>query len=89
MRAPILTQKRARTQRRKMTLPEVLLWGELRNGRLQGLRFRRQHPIGPKILEVYLPSHRPALRSRQPWPAAGKERTDAGRRRDLVSDIGH
>jgi very-short-patch-repair endonuclease len=57
MRAPILTTKRARAGRRKMTLPEVLLWNDLRRGRLGGLRFRRQHPVGPYILDFYLPSH--------------------------------
>jgi very-short-patch-repair endonuclease len=44
MRAPVLTLKRARKLRRKMTLPEVLLWERIRGGRLNGLRFRRQHP---------------------------------------------
>ena len=61
MRAPILTAKRAKTSRRSMTLPEVILWGDLRAGRLKGLRFRRQHPIGPYILDLYLPSHRLAV----------------------------
>jgi len=51
MRSPILTLKRARTQRRKMTLPEIILWGELRGAALNGLRFRRQHAIGPYILD--------------------------------------
>jgi very-short-patch-repair endonuclease len=36
-----------------MTLPEVLLWNGLRGGRLEGLRFRRQHPFGPYILDFY------------------------------------
>ena len=56
MRAPTLTIKRAKTARRRMTLPEVVLWSDLRGGRLGGLRFRRQHPIGPVILDFYLPS---------------------------------
>jgi very-short-patch-repair endonuclease len=53
VRAPILTLKRARSLRRKMTLPEVVLWQELRGGKLRGLQFRRQHPIGPYILDFY------------------------------------
>jgi very-short-patch-repair endonuclease len=36
-----------------MTLPEVLLWQEFRRGRLKGCRFRRQHPIGPYILDFF------------------------------------
>jgi len=58
MREPILTLKRARKLRRKMTLPEVLLWERIRGGRLNGLRFRRQHPIGPYILNFYCASAR-------------------------------
>jgi very-short-patch-repair endonuclease len=53
MRAPVLTFKRARALRRDMSLPEVVLWEELRAGRLNRLRFRRQHPIGPYILDFY------------------------------------
>jgi very-short-patch-repair endonuclease len=61
MRAPVLTFKRARTLRREMTLPEVVLWGALRGSRLNGMRFRRQHPIGRYILDFYCPSTRLAV----------------------------
>ncbi|WP_423068469.1 endonuclease domain-containing protein [Devosia sp. CN2-171] len=53
MRGPIVTFKRAKRLRREMSLPEVLLWQHLRGGQLAGLRFRRQHPIGPYILDFY------------------------------------
>jgi very-short-patch-repair endonuclease len=36
-----------------MTLPEVLLWRQLRRGVLEGLKFRRQHPLGPYVLDFY------------------------------------
>jgi very-short-patch-repair endonuclease len=36
---------RARKLRREMSYPEVLLWQRLR-GAPEGVRFRRQHPIG-------------------------------------------
>jgi very-short-patch-repair endonuclease len=39
-----------------MTLPEVVLWDGLRQGRLGGLRFRRQHPMGFYILDFYCSS---------------------------------
>lgn len=52
MDAPDLTVARARELRRRMTLPEVVLWQAVRKGRL-GARFRRQHPIGPWILDFY------------------------------------
>ena len=44
--------KRARALRRVMTLPEVLLWRALRQ-RPSGLKFRRQHPAGPFVLDFY------------------------------------
>jgi very-short-patch-repair endonuclease len=42
----------ARKLRSEMSLPEVLLWRELRGERL-GAKFRRQHPIGPYIADFY------------------------------------
>src|SRR3954468_12104466 len=46
------TVRRARALRRAMTLPEVLLWRALRE-RPGGLKFRRQHPAGPYVLDFY------------------------------------
>jgi very-short-patch-repair endonuclease len=43
---------RARELRRSMTLPEGLLWQELRK-RPGGFKFRRQHPIGPYVLDFF------------------------------------
>jgi len=43
-----------------MTPPEVRLWLQLRR-KIQGLRFRRQHPIGPFILDFYCDSVRLAV----------------------------
>jgi very-short-patch-repair endonuclease len=61
MRAPTVTFERARSLRRAMTLPEVLLWQDLRGCRCAGLRFRRQHPIGPYILDFYCAEMRLAV----------------------------
>ena len=47
----------ARKLRRKMSLPEVLLWQALR-GQKNGLKFRRQHPVGPYVADFYCPSIR-------------------------------
>ena len=38
---------RARDLRRNTTLAEARLWEQLRAKRMQGLKFVRQHPIGP------------------------------------------
>src|ERR1044071_3824055 len=52
--------RRARALRRAMTLPEVLLWRLLRR-RPQGLKFRRQHPAGPYVLDLYCESAKVAI----------------------------
>ena len=44
---------RSRQLRQEMTIPERLLWGKLRSHRLFGLQFRRQHPIGPYVVDFY------------------------------------
>ena len=49
---PEETKKRARDLRAAMSLPERLLWGQLRR-KQTGLRFRKQHPAGPYILDFY------------------------------------
>ncbi len=46
--------------RRNLTPPEAKLWVQLRQKRL-GYRFRRQHPIGPYILDFYCPSAKTAV----------------------------
>lgn len=53
MRAERRTFHRAKELRRDLSLPEVILWECLRARRLQGLRFRRQHPVGPYILDFF------------------------------------
>ena len=44
---------RARQLRHKSTPPEQLLWLALRNGQIAGLKFRRQHPLGPYVVDFY------------------------------------
>jgi very-short-patch-repair endonuclease len=61
MRAPDRTFQCARHLRRGMSLPEIVLWQALQKLWLGGLRFRRQHPIGPYILDFYCPSARLAI----------------------------
>ena len=41
----------ARQLRRKQTDAEKALWFRLRNRQLEGVRFRRQQPIGPYIVD--------------------------------------
>jgi very-short-patch-repair endonuclease len=47
-----------RQLRREQTDAEKLLWYSLRNRQLFGLKFRRQYPVGPYILDFYCYEHR-------------------------------
>ena len=56
-----LKTARARRLRRDATRPEQKLWFKLRGGQLGGTSFRRQHPVGPYVLDFYCPSVRLAI----------------------------
>ena len=43
----------AQRLRRTLTLPEALLWKGLKARRQDGLPFRKQHPLGPYVLDFY------------------------------------
>jgi len=47
--------KRARRLRKEMPDAEKKLWWRLRRGQISGLSFRRQHPMGPYVLDFYCP----------------------------------
>jgi very-short-patch-repair endonuclease len=55
MRATANSMRTARQQRRSMSPPEVKLWALLRRSPA-GIRFRRQHPIGPFVADFYCPA---------------------------------
>jgi very-short-patch-repair endonuclease len=48
----------ARQLRRGMTPAERVLWAALRDRQLAGLKFRRQHAVGPFVLDFYCPASR-------------------------------
>ena len=47
------TRKRAISLRHEPTYPEKKLWSALSGRKLAGLKFRRQHPIEPYIVDFY------------------------------------
>lgn len=51
----------ARDLRRRATSAEDLLWEMLRDRRLAGLKFRRQHPVGPFVIDFCCPARRLAI----------------------------
>jgi very-short-patch-repair endonuclease len=50
-RSRAAVQIRAQQLRREDTPAEAMLWSRLRNRQLNGLKFRRQHPIGRFIVD--------------------------------------
>jgi len=61
MRAPRKTIHRAQELRRVLSLPEALLWSRLRKRASGKPVFRRQHPIGPYVLDFYCAKARLAV----------------------------
>jgi very-short-patch-repair endonuclease len=53
--------RHARQMRKNLTPPEARLWQALRRKGVSGLKFRRQHPIGPFILDFFCASARLAI----------------------------
>ena len=51
--APSDSFSKAQFLRRNETKAEKLLWEKLRNNQLEGLKFRRQHPINIYIADFY------------------------------------
>ena len=47
------TVQTARRLRGKLTDAEQVLWSALRDSRMQGIKFRRQHPFGPYVLDFF------------------------------------
>ena len=54
------TVDKARQLRRALSPPEIALWQWLRT-KPQGLKFRRQHPARPYVLDFYCASARMAI----------------------------
>ena len=56
-----LSFTRARAFRKALTPPEFRLWQALRRNSLGKCKFRRQHPIGPYILDFYCAASKLAI----------------------------
>lgn len=58
IRASRPIRQRARELRQELTPAERKLWAALRNKKLNGLKFRRQHPIDRFIVDFYCAAHK-------------------------------
>ena len=80
MRATSNAHARARRLRRQMSLPECILWTALR-GREPGRPvFRRQHPVGPYVLDFYCAPARLAVEVDGAWHGFGDQPARDARR---------
>ncbi|MEO0062395.1 MAG: hypothetical protein RLZZ08_955 [Pseudomonadota bacterium] len=82
---PAATVKRARHLRRALSLPETILWRELRH-RPGSFKFRRQHPARMFVLDFYCAAVRLAIEvDGFAHDSADAARFDAARSRFLRS----
>ena len=59
--------KQARAFRRTSSVTEDLLWQMLRDRKLEGLKFRRQVPMGPYVLDFLCLRHRLVVEADGPF----------------------
>lgn len=57
-RVPPRMTERARCLRGEATFPERLLWTRLRNRQVGGAKLRRQHVIGPYVVDFFCPQRK-------------------------------
>jgi very-short-patch-repair endonuclease len=69
----------ARHLRQTSTDAESLLWSCLRDRRMNGRKFRRQHPVQPYILDFFCPDLQLGLEL-----DGSQHRTEEGQKRDAV-----
>ncbi|HET9597192.1 MAG TPA: endonuclease domain-containing protein [Anaeromyxobacteraceae bacterium] len=70
-----------RSLRRGSTAAERRLWALLRAKRLTGFKFRRQHPVGPYVIDFFCQERAVAVEA-----DGGQHFTDDGLRRDEARD---
>ena len=102
LQGPKKTIQRARQLRKEMSLPEILLWQQLRK-KPSGLKFRKQHPAGPYVADFFCYEARLVIevdgdahdRGNRPQRDAMRDRWFAARRfgimripaRDVLRDL--
>ena len=83
-----ITKDRAKALRRTMSLPEVLLWKAIKGGAVDRLKFRKQHPIGPYVLDFYCDAAKLAIEVDGATHGAGDRPARDERRDAWLADQG-
>lgn len=82
------SRQHAKRLRSSMSEAEVVLWTFLRKRRLNGFRFRRQHPIGPYIADFACVSARLVVEVDGATHVTAAELAHDARRTSFLSDDG-
>ena len=88
---PVTSQQRSRakTLRTNQTDAEAILWSVIRAKRLDGLKFRRQVPFGPFIVDFVCHDHRLAIELDGSQHGKAIERERDARRTRWIEDRGY
>ncbi len=71
-----------------MTPTEAALWERLRNHRLDGLQFRRQHPVNQFVVDFYCHQHRLAIEVDGGVHADAEQREKDADRQSILESAG-
>ena len=83
-----VTKDRAKALRRTMSLPEVLLWKSIKGGAVDRLQFRKQHPVGPYVIDFYCHAAKVAIEVDGASHGAGDRPQRDARRDAWLADQG-
>ena len=81
------SNQRAKELRGSASIPERTLWKLLRNHRVLGAKFRRQHPVGPYVADFYCAEARLVVEVDGWWSHASREKADR-QRDDYMARLG-
>jgi very-short-patch-repair endonuclease len=88
VRGPTVTYRNAARYRSAPTEAERRLWSVLRDRRLSGYRFRRQHPVGPYVADFACVTHRVVVELDGSQHAEERAAHDA-KRDDFIREQGY
>lgn len=79
---------RTQAPRQRQTAAEARLWRALRNGRLNGWKFRRQHPVGGAIADFACVAARLVVEVDGATHGTEAERSSDARRTEMLACCG-
>lgn len=82
------TRDFARFLRRRLSLPEGLLWRAIKCGKVGGLKFRKQHPMSPYVLDFYCHAARLCVEVDGAAHGLGRQQANDARRDAWLADKG-